>query len=179
MKPKEISPELSAFIKDSLEYNPETGLLHWTKQVAKCVQKGSLAGNPSAGYMSLMIKGRALLSHRVAWFLTYDSWPGYIDHINGNKTDNRLSNLRECSKEENGWNRGKNKNGKCGFKGVYFHKSNRRAKPWSAKAKRKGIDIHIGYYATEEGAAKAYKDWVILNDREFSATRCLIQETEV
>ena len=77
-----------------------------------------------------------------------------IDHINRNRLDNRLCNLRACSVLQNNMNRGVSKNNKSGFKGVVFNKSKGRYKATIGIDNKK---IHIGYYDTAEEASEAYK----------------------
>lgn len=72
-----------------------------------------------------------------------------IDHIDGNKLDNRKENLRICTQQQNGWNRGKPSNNTSGFKGVCWHKQTQK---WQAIINHK----HIGYFKTAEKAYEAY-----------------------
>ena len=76
-----------------------------------------------------------------------------VDHINGNPLDNRKSNLRICSRAENLRNRGANKNNTSGYKGVSWHKRNKK---WACQIKHNYKKIHVGNYATPEEAARAY-----------------------
>jgi hypothetical protein len=80
-----------------------------------------------------------------------------IDHINGNGLDNRRCNLRECTKSENGLNRGKptGRRFSCKYKGVCFDKSR---KNYVAYITRKGIRHHLGRFSNEVDATKAYND---------------------
>jgi hypothetical protein len=76
-----------------------------------------------------------------------------IDHINGNKLDNRKDNLRICTQKENTWNNGVSTANTSGYKGVYWNKQRNK---WAAKINRHGKQIHIGLFDTPEEAAKAY-----------------------
>lgn len=76
-----------------------------------------------------------------------------VDHINGDKLDNRRSNLRICTNAQNLMNRGFNKNNKSGYKGVSFQKS---ANKWEAKIMVDKRSYYLGLFMTKEAAAKAY-----------------------
>jgi hypothetical protein len=78
-----------------------------------------------------------------------------VDHINGNKLDNRRENLRLCSNSENLCNRGKQKNNTSGYKGVTWNKNN---KNWMAQINVLGKYIYIGSYPEKELAARAYDE---------------------
>lgn len=143
----------------SLDYNPDTGV--FTRKVSRFQGKGkagSVAGyvNPS-GYRRIMVNNRGMWAHRLAWVISTGSWPeGEVDHINGERDDNRLANLRACTHAENRQNmRRPQRNSTSGVLGVSFDKS--RGK-WCAKIKVKaeGRNRTIGRYATLELASAAY-----------------------
>lgn len=79
-----------------------------------------------------------------------------VDHINGDGLDNRKSNLRLCTHQQNISNRKVNKNSKSGYKGVLLMVDKKRLKPWRSHITSKGIRTNIGMYATKEEAARAY-----------------------
>jgi len=91
--------ELSAL----LAYNPDTGLLTWRVSPGRRCRAGSRAGTPNGnGYIRVKVRGRKHLAHRLAWVLTYGQWPeNEIDHIDRNRENNRLANLREVTRCEN------------------------------------------------------------------------------
>ena len=95
------------FIKEYLHYDPFSGGLYWIKRPYKSRVK-FLAGfeEKKDGYLIVKINKRCFKAHRVAWFLYYGEWPKIvIDHINGDRKDNRIENLRDVTHQENCLNR--------------------------------------------------------------------------
>lgn len=96
----------------------------------------------------------SLYVHRLAWALHYGAWPkNEIDHINGVKSDNRLSNLREANRSENQRNVGKKASSSSQLKGASFHKKHRL---WRARIRHDGASLHLGWFNSEEAAHAAY-----------------------
>jgi len=88
-------------IKDVISYDPFTGILTRKINRAKHLAGevvGSVNGN---GYLTTKFKSKSIKCHQIAWFLTYDYWPKEIDHIDGNRLNNKLENLREVTRQEN------------------------------------------------------------------------------
>lgn len=79
----------------------------------------------------------------------------FCDHINGDKLDNRRSNLRVCTNGQNMMNRGRQSNNSSGFRGVCWH---RQRNKWRAYIKRNGKQIALGLFDSKEAAAQAYKE---------------------
>lgn len=139
-----------AELRDLVLYNPDTGLL--TRKVSSGRAK---AGNPAGslttdGYIELWIGGVKYRAHRVAWFLMTGEWPERIDHINQNKADNRWSNLRIATNQQNMVNTGLQSNNTSGFRGVSFHKG---AGKWMAYVKVGGRRQYLGLHGTPDVAA--------------------------
>jgi len=135
-------------------YDQDTGVMTWVARPSKRVRLGSEAGSMNAyGYLRVRVEGRSYLVHRLAWLLSRGHWPtNQIDHINGIRTDNRISNLREATPLENQQNLKLRKNNSSGFIGV--RKSLAR---WQALIAVGGKRICLGSYATPEDAAEAYR----------------------
>jgi hypothetical protein len=107
------------------------------------------------GYLSGEIFYRAYFAHRVIWMLAHGEWPeADIDHINGDRSDNRLANLRSVSRAENGRNQGIRRNNKSGVMGVCW--SPRNAK-WKAQIRVGGEQKHIGFFTDLAAATAARK----------------------
>lgn len=105
------------------------------------------------GYGQVKMDGKPYFTHRLIWLLAYGEWPEFIDHINRNKLDNRLENLRAVTRTENQHNHGLRKNNTSGYIGVYFHK---QANKYEAQIILNGKRIYLGLYATAEEAFTAY-----------------------
>lgn len=127
---------------------------------------GSMAGSASGnGYRYVMVDGVSLLEHRVIFAMKHGSFQvAQIDHINGNKTDNRPSNLREATSAQNLKNTGKPATNTSGFKGVSRFKQTGR---WSAKARVDGKLHHIGYFDTPSEASEAYTRFAKVSHGQF------------
>ena len=136
-------------------YNPDTGDLTWRVSRGARARAGNAVGwKNGEGYLRTSVNRKRYLTHRLAWLIHYGSWPrDFIDHINGDRSDNRLVNLREASRAENGRNRGANRNNTSGYKGVSWHKANRR---WVAQVYSEAGNRHLGCFNTPEEAHAAY-----------------------
>lgn len=140
-----------------LTYNPETGDFIW-KESRGPNKIGDLAGSlENTGYISIRINRVPYLAHRLAWFYCFEEWPEYnIDHIDRNKSNNRLDNLRDIPQNWNSRNRGINKNNTSGYVGVYYSKVKRK---WVAEIIINKIRHRLGYFSTAEEASVAYKNF--------------------
>ena len=114
--------ELTAFVlQETLDYLPDSGLFVWKIDAARNVKAGSVAraGSRPGCHIQIKIRGRLYYAHRLAWLHTHGEWPKhFIDHIDGDKSNNRLANLRDVSRSVNGQNQRKamrdNKSGMLG-----------------------------------------------------------------
>ncbi len=140
---------------EKLLYNQEKGIFTWNYDGTRGVKAGDVAGSKTKdGYIMLSVGGKKILAHRVAWLFVYGEFPyGNIDHINRNKSDNRIANLRNANHEQNAQNRLKNSRNTSGYKGVTWHK---RDQKWQSAITIKRKVIHLGYYQDPQDAYSAY-----------------------
>jgi hypothetical protein len=131
----------------------DDGKLYWKEKPKRSrVNIDHQAGGISQGYMRVKIDGVSYVTHRVIWkLLNQEEPPKYIDHINQDKSDNRIENLREVTQSQNSLN---NK-----ARGCSFHKASGK---WQASIKINYKQISLGLFNTEEEAAAHYTDFKTL-----------------
>lgn len=143
-------------IRNTLDYDPLTGLLTWKVRRGGKATIGRIAGNATKrGHIHVKLNDISMKGHRVAWAIVHGRWPEkHLDHINGNSGDNRIQNLRECDDLLNQQNqRRPQSNNKSGYLGVSFCKSNKK---WRAQIRSEGKKLWLGYYLTPQEASIAY-----------------------
>lgn len=155
---KQWSSEDLAHMRRLYSYCPNDGLIRSTR-TAGAAKAGKPVGTlDTCGYVRVRFLKTAVFAHRLAWFLHYGEWPqGEIDHINCNKADNRISNLREATREENMRNRPGNRDSAVPYKGVSIHKATGKYLAvigYGARGRTK--TKYLGIYDTAEAAALAY-----------------------
>jgi hypothetical protein len=141
-------------LKLFLAYDPSTGIFTWLQGGHK-YKPGTVAGYINdSGYSLIWVSGRDYRAHRLAWFHVYGRWPlGEIDHINGNPSDNRITNLREATRANNTANSRKPITNKSGYKGVSWHAQGRC---WQAHIKNNGVNHYLGHFQCPKQAHAAY-----------------------
>lgn len=150
-----------------LSYDAKSGKLYW-KSEARCGFKKSVvmhrAGDEagtarkSDGRIVIRLNGALYLRYRVAWLIENGAWPdGEIDHIDGNGTNDRISNLRIADRRTNQENRRRSQSGKQSsrYLGVYANKKG-RSKPWRAAISSDGRQFYLGAFDNENDAHEAY-----------------------
>jgi hypothetical protein len=165
-------PPSPSVLRQLIDYDPETGALVWrVRDVsfftdgkmsalgamnawnARYADNPALKGKNSNAYFVGRILGRTYLAHRVAWAMFSGAWPeNEIDHINGDKLDNRIANLRCATSQENNRNRPIAITNTSGTIGVYWSVSNSK---WAAQIHENGKQKHIGYFKSKDDAISA------------------------
>jgi hypothetical protein len=137
-----------------LDYDPETGL--FTRKVTTGPHGviGEVAGGINdEGYVIIFLRRIKLRAHRLGWAWMTGEWPvNDIDHINGDRADNRFKNLREATRSQNLQNAGLRSSNKTGYKGVHF--CNERQK-YVAQIKINKWPKVLGRFQTLEEAVSA------------------------
>lgn len=139
-------------LQEVLHYSMQTGVFTW-KIVPR--QKPYLLGKEAgclspAGYKMIRVDGELYRAHRLAWLYVYGRWPADVDHANGDKADNRLSNLRECTMSQNIANARRRRDNTSGHKGVWRENSS-----WTAEIWHKGKKHRVGVFKSLEQAVSA------------------------
>ena len=129
-----------------LHYDADTGVFTWKQTKGPRAVKGDVAGTDFKGYVRIKINSEKYLAHRLAWLYVYGDFPeGMLDHINQNKSDNRICNLRKASRSENLFNKGKTKANTSGVKNVSWCK---RHKVYLARLSVNNRKIYLGRFKT-------------------------------
>jgi hypothetical protein len=136
-------------LRQSFTYDCESGVLTRTRT--------NKAANSMDvhGYVVVFFNGKIYKAHRLIWAIVHGELPkGHIDHINGNRSDNRIQNLRVVTQQQNSHNQQNiNKRNKSGFRGVCW---NRKSSKWQASISVNSKTIYIGVFSTPENAHLAY-----------------------
>ena len=124
-------------LKEILSYNKETGIF--------ARKNGKIVGwKDRFGYLRVEIKGKSYFLHRLAWLYEFGEFPPIsIDHINNERSDNRICNLRLATRSQNLCNVRKTKRNTSGIKNVSFHKE---SKKWRVVVSVKGKNKSFGLY---------------------------------
>jgi HNH endonuclease len=160
----EIEPEL---LRTLLRYDADSGKLYWLprdiehfpNRRAANVWNGRYANKEALtyrlrGYCYGRLFDKSVSAHRVAYAIFHGVWPDHVDHINGDRADNRIENLRSVTRTENNRNCRISKSNKSGFTGVFFASERMR---WLAYIGVAGKRIDLGAFTTQSDAVAARK----------------------
>ena len=160
------------YLLECFQYNPDSGELSWNTRPPShfsnlvaykkwCTRRKNSPTVINAlcnGYYGIRLDGPAFYVHRLIWKLAFGEDPSYIDHINNNKLDNRLSNLRQVTHSLNNHNRPVRKDNKLQVKGVYQRKDTLK---FQAEIRVNKQKINLGCYTTLEDAQNAYQTGIV------------------
>ena len=147
-------------LRSRVAYNSESGEFTWlhcdtcrASWNSRFSGKKALCAPHSNGYLFGAIADRKMFAHRVAWAMHYGCWPdGEIDHVNHDKTDNRIANLRVVQRTQNAMNLSKSKRNSSGVTGVFKHTQTMR---WQAQIRINRKSIHLGSFESFDDAIAA------------------------
>jgi hypothetical protein len=158
----EITKEL---LNDVFDY--KDGNLFWKKKISKKVNVGNVAGrSASGGYRMLGLYKKTYMEHRLIFMFHNGYFPKEVDHIDGNKSNNRIENLRPATHMENLKNQKVRINNVSGHKNVGWAG---REQKWRVRLAINGKDKHIGYFADRELADFVAVEAANLHHKEFSS----------
>jgi len=157
------------YVRSLLSYDPADGKFVWRPRPREMFQKACAhgvwnrryAGAPAgmsdrAGYVTIKIGRSGYKAHRLAWLYVNGVWPvSEIDHINGERGDNRIANLRECTRAENCQNKSAKRTSRASHIGVGW---NSACNKWSAQICCNGKQYYLGVFKRQEDAARAYAE---------------------
>jgi hypothetical protein len=148
-----------------MSYDPETGVFTWKLSRGR-QPAGAIAGMPDPrGYRSIRVDGAAHYAHRLAMLYMTGKMPAEdVDHISGEKSDNRFMNLRLASRSQNIVNARRHRDSQSGLRGVSWCKN---GGCWTARIRINGRSVHLGQFQNKEDAARAYANAALLAHGEF------------
>jgi hypothetical protein len=150
---------LSAFDYQDGQLIRKIGRINEIGSIAGCVHKGT-------GYIHIKIKAKVFKAHRLIFLYHYGYFPEFVDHIDGNKQNNRIENLREASKQENCQNQKVRWTNSSGVKGVSWHKVNKK---WKVALCKNYRSYYFGTYEDKELAELVSMEATDLLHENFSA----------
>lgn len=168
-KIKRITLPSQEYLKECLNYNPLTGLLHWKERPrehfktahgwnifnSKFANKIAMNQKRKDGYLSGGLDGKTYFTHRIVYKIFHGTEPEHILHSKGNREDNRIQSLSEGTENENMKDQKKYTTNKSGVVGVCFHKVTSK---WQAFINDNGKKFYLGLFLEKDAAIAARKE---------------------
>jgi hypothetical protein len=153
-------------IREYFDYSD--GVLYWKTKTAHCVKIGQPAGtlDKRTGYHRVRVDSKFQKTHRVIFLYHHGYLPDFVDHIDGNKTNNKIENLRGATFSQNCMNQKISTRNTSGTKGVMWHK---RDKKWFVQLRVNSKCHSFGYYEDKELAELVAIEATNKLHKEFSA----------
>ena len=146
-------------LKEYLDYNPDTGIFTWIKKPTNSVEVGQEAGaKHSKGYVQIQFKGNSYFAHRIAYYMYHgvDPLENLVDHEYGDRSNNKIKDLRLASNAQNQMNHIKlRSDNTSGVIGVSWDKVKKK---WRSTIQKNGVQKHLGHFTNKEDAIQARKE---------------------
>lgn len=136
-------------LRAAFSYDPENG------RVIRLSNGRTVGESTKTGYVRAWLGQQKYKLHRLVWAIHHGEWPDQVDHINGDRSDNRMANLRNVSAHENSLNQRLRSDNQSGCSGVNW---NAKSGKWLAQIRDKGKYVYLGTFADLDDAVKARKD---------------------
>jgi hypothetical protein len=131
-------------VKEALQYSPETGVFKWKIQTSVRISVGDDAGTKTrTGYIHIKLDGYIYAAHRLIWMYMYGFFPKNIDHIDHDRSNNRLPNLRDVTHIENMSNQKIRSTNTSGIMGVRWDENRNK---WHTRIRAQGKNFHLGRF---------------------------------
>ena len=138
----------AASLRELVHYDPETGVF------TRLANERPITSKNAGGYIQVWLKPKMYYGHRLAWLYVYGELPpGLIDHINCDRSDNRIANLRIADNTQNLANARIRSDNASGYKGIWF---NKLRNTWHAMVECRGEKHYLGTFASPDAAHDAY-----------------------
>ncbi|KMV67769.1 hypothetical protein AI28_08025 [bacteria symbiont BFo1 of Frankliniella occidentalis] len=150
---------------ETFRYDADTGLVWWRQPKGSRKLDKSCGTVGGSGYLMVRVDGRLYTLHRIIWKMITGNEPMHLDHINGCRIDNRITNIREVTRSQNNQSIGLTRANKSGYVGVRYSTKDRS---WTSYIKSGSKRIHIGNFKEKKLAVESYNKKAIELHGEFA-----------